>query len=142
MTEQFPCAVEIIEYERLREIDFGVLDGLTKHGIAHFYPEEEERRSKLGKYHHRPPAGENYPDVAPTAQFLEYPGPGGSGRVCACGLSRGSRPQDPPDSFGGVTRRIAILRSGAILPSFSLAGSFTCKTHCPLSFVRTAGRFL
>ena len=26
--------------ERLREIDFGVLDGLTKHGIAHFHPEE------------------------------------------------------------------------------------------------------
>jgi broad specificity phosphatase PhoE len=64
MIEQFPYAVEIIEDERLREIDFGILDGLTKHGIAHFHPEEKERRSKLGKYHHRPPAGENYPDVA------------------------------------------------------------------------------
>lgn len=62
--EQFPYAVEMIEDERLREIDFGVLDGLTKHGIAHFHPEEKQRRSKLGKYHHRPPAGENYPDVA------------------------------------------------------------------------------
>jgi broad specificity phosphatase PhoE len=37
---------------------------LTKHGIAHYHPEEKERRSRLGKYHHRPPAGENYPDVA------------------------------------------------------------------------------
>jgi broad specificity phosphatase PhoE len=64
MIERFPCAVDIIEDERLREIDFGVLDGLTKHGIAHFHPEEKQRRSKLGKYHHRPPAGENYPDVA------------------------------------------------------------------------------
>ncbi len=64
MIEQFPYAVEIIEDERLREIDFGVLDGLTKHGIAHSYPEEKKRRLQLGKYHHRPPAGENYPDVA------------------------------------------------------------------------------
>jgi broad specificity phosphatase PhoE len=64
MIEQFPYQVEITEEERLREIDFGILDGLTKHGIAHHHPEEKERRSKLGKYHHRPPAGENYPDVA------------------------------------------------------------------------------
>src|ERR1700694_1484952 len=34
MIEQFPHPVEVIEDERLREIDFGVLDGLTKHGIA------------------------------------------------------------------------------------------------------------
>jgi probable phosphoglycerate mutase len=64
MIEQFPHPVDVTEDERLREIDFGVLDGLTKHGIAHFHPEEKERRAKLGKYHHRPPAGENYPDVA------------------------------------------------------------------------------
>jgi broad specificity phosphatase PhoE len=64
MIEQFPYPVEVIEEERLREIDFGVLDGLTKHGIGHFQPEEKNRRAKLGKYHHRPPAGENYPDVA------------------------------------------------------------------------------
>jgi probable phosphoglycerate mutase len=64
MKKQFPYAVEVLEDEWLREIDFGVLDGLTKHGIAHFHPEEKERRAKLGKYHHRPPADENYPDVA------------------------------------------------------------------------------
>jgi len=64
MIGQFPYAVETTEDERLREIDFGVLDGLTKHGIAHFHPEEKERRLRLGKYRHRPPAGENYPDVA------------------------------------------------------------------------------
>jgi broad specificity phosphatase PhoE len=64
ITKQFPYEIDIIEEERLREIDFGILDGLTKQGTAHKYPEEQERRLKLTKYHHRPPAGENYPDVA------------------------------------------------------------------------------
>jgi 2,3-bisphosphoglycerate-dependent phosphoglycerate mutase len=64
MIDQFPDQVEITEEERVREIDFGILDGLTKHGIAHYHPEEQERRSRVGKYHYRPPAGENYPDVA------------------------------------------------------------------------------
>jgi len=43
-----PYPVEVIEDERLREIDFGILDGLTKHGIAHFHTEEKERKLKLG----------------------------------------------------------------------------------------------
>jgi broad specificity phosphatase PhoE len=64
LREQFQYPVEITEDERLREIDFGILDGLTKHGIAHRYPEEQERRLRLHKYWHRPPAGENWPDVA------------------------------------------------------------------------------
>jgi len=64
MVQQFPYPTDLIEDDRLREIDFGVLDGLTKHGIAHFQPAEKERRTRLGKYHHRPPGGENYPDVA------------------------------------------------------------------------------
>jgi broad specificity phosphatase PhoE len=64
MVAQFPHPIEIAEDERLREIDFGVLDGLTKHGIAHQYPEEAKRKQKLLKYHFRPLAGENYPDVA------------------------------------------------------------------------------
>jgi broad specificity phosphatase PhoE len=50
MIEEFPSAVEVIEDERLREIDFGVLNGLTKHGIADVHPEEKERRAKLGKF--------------------------------------------------------------------------------------------
>jgi len=64
MIQQFPYPVDPTEDDRLREIDFGVLDGLTKHGIAHLQPAEKERRTRLGKYHHRPPGGENYPDVA------------------------------------------------------------------------------
>src|ERR1700674_4787359 len=64
MIVQFPYVVEIIEDERLRRSTSESLTGLTKNGIADFHPEEKERRAKLGKYHHRPPAGENYPDVA------------------------------------------------------------------------------
>jgi broad specificity phosphatase PhoE len=64
ITAEFPFCLSLVEDDRLREIDFGVLDGLTKHGIAHFQPAEKERRARLGKYHHRPPGGENYPDVA------------------------------------------------------------------------------
>jgi 2,3-bisphosphoglycerate-dependent phosphoglycerate mutase len=31
---------------------------------VHFQPAEHERRARIGKYHHRPSGGENYPDVA------------------------------------------------------------------------------
>ena len=62
--EQFPYEVDFTEDERLREIDFGILDGLTKHGIAHQYPQEAERKKRVGKYYFRAMAGENYPDVA------------------------------------------------------------------------------
>jgi broad specificity phosphatase PhoE len=64
MVQQFSYPTEVAQDDRLREIDFGVLDGLTKHGVAHFQPAEKERRARLGKYHHRPPGGENYPDGA------------------------------------------------------------------------------
>ena len=49
--------------ERLREREFGVLDGLTRQGITSLYPEESERRSKIGKFYHRPPGGESWSDV-------------------------------------------------------------------------------
>jgi broad specificity phosphatase PhoE len=64
MAAQFPYQVDITEDERLREIDFGIFDGLTKQGIAHHYPDEHNRRARLSKYWHRPIAGENWPDVA------------------------------------------------------------------------------
>lgn len=54
---------ELIIEERLREKEFGILEGLTKHGIATLRPEEHERRKQLGKYYYRPPGGESYPDV-------------------------------------------------------------------------------
>src|ERR1019366_903211 len=64
MRKQFPYVVDITWEERVREIEFGILDGLTKHGLAARYPDEKARRDKLGKYWYRAPGGENYPDIA------------------------------------------------------------------------------
>ncbi len=49
--------------ERLREKEFGILDGLTSTGIAQTYPEQAEFRRLLGKFYHRPPGGESWCDV-------------------------------------------------------------------------------
>ena len=54
---------EVVE-ERVREIEFGILDGLTTNGIQSKYPEEYKRREMVGKYWYRPPGGESRPDVA------------------------------------------------------------------------------
>jgi probable phosphoglycerate mutase len=52
----------IIE-ERIREREFGVLEGLTRRGVRQLHPEEVERKQRVGKYYYRPPGGESYPDV-------------------------------------------------------------------------------
>ncbi|WP_376088482.1 histidine phosphatase family protein [Roseomonas sp. CCTCC AB2023176] len=49
--------------ERLREKKFGVLDGLTGHGIRQVHPDQAEFRRLLGKFYHRPPGGESWCDV-------------------------------------------------------------------------------
>ncbi|MDB5689714.1 MAG: histidine phosphatase family protein [Sphingomonas bacterium] len=49
--------------ERLREKEFGVLDGLTTAGIAAEMPDQAEFRRLLGKFYHRPPGGESWCDV-------------------------------------------------------------------------------
>lgn len=49
--------------ERLREKEFGILDGLTTLGIRHHQPEQAEFRRLLGKFYHRPPGGESWVDV-------------------------------------------------------------------------------
>ena len=49
--------------ERLREREFGILDGLTRRGIRERFPEEADRRKRLGKFYHRPPGGESWADV-------------------------------------------------------------------------------
>ena len=49
--------------ERLREREFGVLDGLTRKGIIAQFADESERRARLGKFYHRPPGGESWSDV-------------------------------------------------------------------------------
>ena len=49
--------------ERLREKEFGVLDGLTTSGVANVFPDQAEFRRLLGKFYHRPPGGESWCDV-------------------------------------------------------------------------------
>ena len=53
----------VIYDERIREIEFGLLDGLDRRGIEVKYPEEITRRAKEGKYWYRSPGGESRPDV-------------------------------------------------------------------------------
>ena len=49
--------------ERLREKEFGILDGLTTAGVKVLQPEQAEFRRVLGKFYHRPPGGESWVDV-------------------------------------------------------------------------------
>ncbi|HUQ13714.1 MAG TPA: histidine phosphatase family protein [Novosphingobium sp.] len=49
--------------ERLREKEFGILDGLTTAGIRELQPEQAQFRTLLGKFYHRPPGGESWVDV-------------------------------------------------------------------------------
>ena len=58
-----PDAVGPVQDERLREKEFGVLDRLTRYGIAQDHPEQAEFRRLLGKFYHRPPGGESWCDV-------------------------------------------------------------------------------
>lgn len=62
--ENLANAPRIVVEERVREIEFGVLDGLTHQGVRERYPEEWARREREGKYWYRPPGGESRPDVA------------------------------------------------------------------------------
>jgi len=55
--------LEVVLDERLRERDLGVLDGLTSTGIKARYPQEVDRRKKLGKFYYQPPTGESWADV-------------------------------------------------------------------------------
>jgi broad specificity phosphatase PhoE len=55
--------VPVVVDERLREREFGVLDGLTRRGITTLWPQEAERRRAVGKFYHRPPGGESWTDA-------------------------------------------------------------------------------
>jgi broad specificity phosphatase PhoE len=50
--------------ERLRDRELGVLDLLTAAGVTARFPQEAERRRRLGKFYYRPPGGESWADVA------------------------------------------------------------------------------
>jgi broad specificity phosphatase PhoE len=56
--------------ERLRERDLGILDGFTGRGIRERYPEEAERRDRIGKFYYRPPGGESWTDVLLRVRYL------------------------------------------------------------------------
>lgn len=56
-------ALPICLDERLREKEFGILDGLTTGGVATIHPDQAEFRRILGKFYHRPPGGESWCDV-------------------------------------------------------------------------------
>jgi broad specificity phosphatase PhoE len=55
--------VPMLVDERLREKEFGIVDGLTSAGIAEMFPDQVEFRRILGKFYHRPPGGESWCDV-------------------------------------------------------------------------------
>ncbi|MEO5598520.1 MAG: histidine phosphatase family protein [Novosphingobium sp.] len=55
--------IPVCHDERLREKEFGILDGLTTPGVARAFPEQAEFRQLLGKFYHRPPGGESWCDV-------------------------------------------------------------------------------
>jgi len=58
-----PDATIVVD-ERIRDRELGVLDLLTRRGVARLHPEETARRQHLGKFYHRPPGGESWADVA------------------------------------------------------------------------------
>lgn len=62
--DQLPDAPPIVLDERLRDREVGVLYLLTQRGIEARYPEEVERKRRLGKFYYRPPTGESWADVA------------------------------------------------------------------------------
>ena len=64
ISEQLAAVPRIVPEERIREIEFGILDGLTHQGVRERYPDEWARREREGKYWYRPPGGESRPDVA------------------------------------------------------------------------------
>ena len=53
----------IVVEERVREIEFGIMDGIDRATFRKLFPSETDRRERDGKYYYRPPGGENRPDV-------------------------------------------------------------------------------
>jgi broad specificity phosphatase PhoE len=61
--EGWDSTVQTRQDERLREKEFGILDRLTRHGIAQKHPELNTQRGHVGKFYFRPPGGESWCDV-------------------------------------------------------------------------------
>ncbi|WP_238019759.1 histidine phosphatase family protein [Dactylosporangium sp. AC04546] len=79
--------VAVVQDERLRDRELGVLDLLTARGVEARLPGEAARRRRLGKFYYRPPGGESWADVLLRMRSLlrdvrdEHPG----GRVLLVG---------------------------------------------------------
>jgi broad specificity phosphatase PhoE len=58
--------------ERLRDRELGVLDLLTRRGVAARLPDEGRRRQRLGKFYYRPPGGESWADVVLRLRTLVW----------------------------------------------------------------------
>jgi broad specificity phosphatase PhoE len=56
--------LKLVTEERIREMEFGIVEGLTSNGFKVKYPEEFARREIVGKYWFRPLGVESRPDVA------------------------------------------------------------------------------
>lgn len=54
---------KIVVEERIREIEFGIMDGIDRKKFRELFPSEADRRERDGKYWYRPPGGESRPDV-------------------------------------------------------------------------------
>jgi probable phosphoglycerate mutase len=61
---------EVIADERLREMDLGILDGLSAPTIHERYPEQEALRHRMGEFYYRPPGGESWCDVVLRVRAL------------------------------------------------------------------------
>lgn len=56
---------------RLIDKESGAFDKLSVKGMQELYPEEWAERQRVGKFHHRPPGGESWDDVATRVwQFM------------------------------------------------------------------------
>ncbi|MDX2024532.1 MAG: histidine phosphatase family protein [Deltaproteobacteria bacterium] len=55
--------VPLLVDERLREKEFGVLNRMTKAGIAALMPDQAALRQAIGKFYYRPPGGESWCDI-------------------------------------------------------------------------------
>ena len=64
IAERAPLGDKVHLDERLRERELGILDLLTWTGVQRRFPGEAARRTRLGKFYHRPPGGESWVDVA------------------------------------------------------------------------------
>jgi len=53
----------VVVEERIREIEFGIMDGIDRATFRKLFSSEADRRERDGKYYYRPPGGENRPDV-------------------------------------------------------------------------------